>query len=190
MNKLLTMFVCMALLSGNVLADDYVIDKKGMHAFIQFKISHLGFSWLYGRFNEFAGEFTYDKENPSASSVVVNINPASVDSNHAERDKHLRSEDFLYVDKFPEARFVSNSFSMNDDGTGILSGDFTLRGVTKSLQIAISKTGEGKDPWGGYRVGFEGKTSFALADYGIPKDLGPATKEVELILSIEGVRKE
>lgn len=160
-----------------------------MHAFIQFRISHLGFSWLYGRFNDFNGEFTYNKEDPSSSSVVVTINPASVDTNHAERDKHVRSEDFLYVDKYPEAKFVSTSFSMNEDGTGILTGDFILRGITKPMTIAVTKVGEGADPWGGYRAGFEGKTRFALADYGIPKDLGPTAQIVELTLSIEGVKQ-
>ena len=189
MKKAGLFIICISLLSNSVLADDYVIDSKGMHAFIQFRISHLGFSWLYGRFNDFSGEFSYDKNNPSTSNITVNIDPASVDSNHAERDKHLRSEDFLFVDKFPEAKFVSSAFSMNEDGSGTLNGEFTLRGITKPVTIAISKVGEGQDPWGGYRIGFEGKTSFALADYGIPKDLGPAVKEVELILSIEGVKK-
>lgn len=179
----------LTLFATSALADDYVIDKKGMHAFIQFRVSHLGFSWLYGRFNDFGGEFSYNKEDPSSSSVVVTINPASVDTNHAERDKHVRSEDFLYVDKYPEAKFVSTSFNMNEDGTGTLTGDFTLRGITKPVTIAITRVGEGADPWGGYRVGFEGKTSFALADYGIPKDLGPTAKEVELTLSIEGVKQ-
>ena len=183
------LFIAMCFMSTTVMADEYVIDKKGMHAFIQFKISHLGYSWLWGRFNDFEGEFTYDKNNPSASKIEVTIKTNSIDSNHAERDKHLRSDDFLDVEKYPQSKFVSTSFSMDDDGTGELKGNFTLHGVTKPISIAVKYIGEGSDPWGGYRVGFEGTTRIALADYGITKNLGPASKELDLILSIEGVRK-
>ena len=184
-------YSCLVLLlvSANVMADEYVIDKKGMHASIQFKISHLGYSWLWGRFNNFNGEFTYDKANSSASSITVTIDPSSVDSNHAERDKHLRSDEFLDVEKYPESKFVSSSFILNEDGTGVLKGNFTLRGVTKPITIDVKYLGEGEDPWGGYRVGFEGTTRIALEDYNITKNLGPASKELDLILNIEGVRK-
>ncbi len=189
MKNIKYLVLLLSLASFNSMADGYVIDKKGMHASIQFKISHLGFSWLYGRFNDFEGKFNFDKANPEASKVQVTINTASIDSNHAERDKHLRSDDFLHVDKFPEAKFVSTSFSMKDDKTALLKGDFTLRGVTKPITIDVEYIGEGKDPWGGYRIGFEGATRIVLADYGIPKDLGPAARELDLILNIEGIRK-
>jgi len=96
-------------LSGSAFAEDYAIDKKGAHASIQFKISHLGYSWLWGRFNDFDGTFSYDEKDKSASKISVTVNTKSVDSNHAERDKHLRSSDFLDVDKFPQAKFESTS---------------------------------------------------------------------------------
>src|SRR5690554_3610063 len=101
-------------------AADYVIDTKDAHAFVQFKISHLGYSWLLGRFNDFEGTFSYDEADPSAAKVDVTINVASVDSNHAERDKHLRSADFFNVSKYPKATFVSTSYTPNGDGTGVL----------------------------------------------------------------------
>lgn len=170
-------------------AADYVIDTKDAHAFIQFRIKHLGYSWLYGRFNDFSGTFSYDEKNPDASKVDVTINTASVDSNHAERDKHLRDKDFLDVKQFPEARFVSTSFKDKGDGTAVLTGNFTLHGVTRPLTIAVERIGQGEDPWGGYRVGFSGTTSFALADFGIVRDIGPASREVELTLSVEGIRQ-
>lgn len=184
-----TSLLLLMFFSANLMAAEYVIDKKGMHASIQFRISHLGYSWMWGRFNDFEGEFTFDKANPSASKITVTIDPASIDSNHAERDKHLRDEDFLYVDKFPESKFVSTSFAMNEDGTGVLKGNFTLRGVTKPISIDIKFVGEGEDPWGGYRAGFEGKTRIALEDYGIPKKLSPASRELDLFFDIEGIRK-
>ncbi len=178
------------LLAGSMTAaaEDYVIDKKGMHASIKFRVQHLGYSWLYGRFNDFDGKFTVDDKAPEKNSVEVTINTKSVDSNHAERDKHLRSKDFLDVSQFPEAKFVSTGYTQGKDGKGVLKGDFTLHGVTKPIEIAVELVGAGDDPWGGYRRGFEGKTTFAMADYGIMKDLGPASKNVEMMLSIEGVR--
>ncbi len=171
-------------------SDEYVIDKKGQHASINFRIQHLGFSWLTGRFNDFDGEFSYDEKNPEAAKIIVNINPASIDSNHAERDKHLRSDDFLDVEKYETATFVSTAVKDVADGKATLVGDFTLRGVTKSIEIAVAKVGEGKDPWGGYRMGFQGTTKLVLKDFNIKKDLGPFSQEVELYLDIEGVRKQ
>lgn len=175
--------------SAALQADDYKIDSEGMHASINFRIQHLGYSWLYGRFNDFAGTFSYDEAKPEASKIEVSIKTTSVDSNHAERDKHLRSGDFLEVEKFPEAKFASTAYKPNGDGTGTLTGDFTLKGVTKPLEIKVREIGGGKDPWGGFRRGFEGSTKFALADFGITTDLGPASKEVELTLSVEGVKQ-
>jgi len=187
---LISTITALALLTATpASAADYVIDTKKAHASILFKISHLGYSWLYGRFNTFHGEYSYDKENPAASKVSVEIDTASIDSNHAERDKHLRSEDFLDVKKYPKAKFTSTRFIDNGDGTGVLQGDFTLHGVTNPLSINVKYVGAGNDPWGGYRTGFEGSTKLALKDYGIRYDLGPASAEVELILNVEGIRK-
>lgn len=165
-------------------AADYAFDKKGSHQFIQFRVQHLGYSWLYGRFNNFDGTFSYDEADPKNAKVSVKIDTSSVDSNHAERDKHIRSDDFLNVDKFPEATFESTSFNGKT-----LTGNLTLMGVTKPIYIEVEKIGEGKDPWGGYRAGFEGKTTFAMADFGVKKNLGPKSANVEMILSVEGIRK-
>ena len=171
-------------------AADYVIDTKGAHAFVNFKIKHLGYSWLHGRFNTFDGQFNYDAKNPNASQISVNIDTASLDSNHAERDKHLRGGDFLNVSKYPQASFKSTTIKFDQDGEeATVTGDFTLHGVTKTISFEIDKIGEGQDPWGGYRVGFEGETSLKLADYGIDYDLGPASTHVDIGLFIEGIRQ-
>ncbi|MCW9047575.1 MAG: YceI family protein [Gammaproteobacteria bacterium] len=175
--------------SAALLAEDYMIDTKGAHAFIQFRVQHLGYSWLYGRFNEFSGQFSYDEKAPEKASVEVTIKTASVDSNHAERDKHLRSDDFLDVKKYPEAKFISTGYTPGKNGKGRLKGNLTLHGVTKPVEIEMYSVGAGKDPWGGYRRGFEGKTKFAMSDFGIVKDLGPKSKDVEMTLSLEGIKK-
>lgn len=170
-------------------AADYVIDTEKAHAFIDFRIQHLGFSWMSGRFNDFSGDFSYDPDQPDASQVNVKIDVASVDTNFAERDKHLR-ERFLQTDDFPTATFKSKSFTPQQDGSYLMVGDFTLHGVTKELTIPVQKVGEGDDPWGGYRAGFVGETKFTIADYGIDVSmLGPSSQEVYLTLSIEGIRQ-
>ena len=175
--------------SGSLFAADYAIDKEGQHAFINFKTGHMGFSMLHGRFNDFDGSFSWDADNPEDSKVEVVINTASVDSNHAERDKHLRTSDFLNVDKHPQATFKSTSVEVTGENTALVTGDFTFNGVTKPVVIDAVFIGEGEDPWGGYRAGFEGTTSIKLADYDVSMDLGPASAVVELDLTIEGVRK-
>jgi len=181
--------LALTLSSSVFAAENYVIDTKGMHAFIEFKIKHLGYSWLKGRFNDFNGEFTYDEKNPAKSSVNVTIKTASVDSNHAERDKHLRSGDFLNASKYPTATFKSTKVVSDEKGEAEIHGEFTLNGVTKTIVIEAEEIGAGSDPWGGFRRGFEGKTEIALKDYNINFNLGPASEKVELILNIEGVRK-
>lgn len=180
--------------SGGVQAEEgsgtYAFDKEGQHQFVMFKISHLGYSWLYGRFNDFEGQFSYDAENPAASTVNVTIETSSVDSNHGERDKHLRSEDFLFVDEFPQATFESKRIIVDEDGDEAdIVGDLTLRGVTREITLEAELIGHGEDPWGGYRMGFEAETELKLADFGIPMNLGPASETVEMIISIEGVRQ-
>ncbi|MGB1090753.1 MAG: YceI family protein [Oceanobacter sp.] len=168
-------------------AADYVIDTKGSHASVNFKVKHLGYSWLTGRFNTFEGKFEWDKSKPAASEIEVKIDTTSVDSNHAERDKHLRSKDFLLTDKYPTSTFKSTSYKPKGEGKGELTGEFTLRGVTKTITFPVTVIGEGKDPWGGYRAGFAGETSIMLGDYGMDGYLGNA--EVVLELNVEGVRQ-
>lgn len=188
--RLLMFLMATLILTSQVAkAEDYVIDTKKSHAFIEFKISHLGFSWLMGRFNRFEGTFSYDEKNPLVSKVTVTIDTASIDTNFAERDKHLRSKDFLDVKKFPKATFVSTSVKTKGKDKAVLKGDFTLHGVTRQIEIEVEQIGAGNDPWGGFRRGFEGRTKFALHDFDINFNLGPASKEVELYLSIEGIRK-
>lgn len=183
-------FVAVVMLLGAVQAPlqaaEYELDPR--HSFVQFRIQHLGFSWMYGRFNDVTGSYTYDAENPEASSMQVEIDPASIDTNDAERDKHLRSEDFLDVDEYPEAGFKSTGYTGGAD-EGVLEGELTLHGVTKPISIEVRKVGEGEDPWGGYRTGFIGTTTIDRRDFGIDYDVGPASWDIEFELTIEGVRQ-
>lgn len=170
-------------------AADYVIDTKGAHASVNFRIKHLGFSWLTGRFDTFSGTFSWDEKSPETSKVKVEIDTASVNSNHAERDKHLKSPDFLDVAKFPKATFESTSAKLDATGKGTITGKLTLHGVTKDVTLNVERIGGGSDPWGGVREGFAGTTTLTLADFGIVKDLGPSAKTVELTLNVEGLKQ-
>lgn len=191
MKKLLqsTVLACALILPGFSQAADYVIDTPGMHAFVQFRIQHLGYSWLYGRFNRFEGRFSFDENNPSAAHVDVTIDMASIDSNHAERDKHLRDRKYLNVGKYATARFVSTRSGLDADGNGTVDGELTLYGQTRPLTLTVEGVGAGRDPWGGYRRGFEATASLQLADFGMDFNLGQASERVELMLSVEGVRQ-
>ena len=175
--------------NANEHSGTYAFDKKGAHQFVMFKISHLGYSWLYGRFNDFDGSFTVDADNPENSSVQATIQVASLDSNHAERDKHLRGDDFLEVDEYPTATFKSTKIEKTGEKTAKITGDFTLHGVTKPVTLDAKLLGYGDDPWGGYRMGLEASTTLKLADFGITYDLGPASETVDIIISVEGVRQ-
>ena len=185
---LLASAVAICTMSPLTHAADYIIDHKGAHASVNFKIKHLGYSWLTGRFDKFKGTFSYDADNLAEAKIAITIDTASVNSNHAARDKHLREDDFLDVKKFSEATFVSSSITQNDYDTLLVKGLFTLHGVSKEIVINAEKIGEGKDPWGGYRAGFSGTSRIAMKDFGINKNLGPASTHVELSFHIEGIK--
>lgn len=167
-------------------AAEYELDTR--HSFVEFRIQHLGFSWLYGRFNDVSGSFSYEPDNPESNSVDVQIDPASVDTNDAERDKHIRNEDFLDVEQFPNASFKSTGYTGTAE-EGTLEGELTLHGVTQPVTIDVKKVGEGQSPWDDYRAGFIGTTTIDRRDFGIDYDLGPAAWEMELELSVEGIRQ-
>lgn len=170
--------------------ESYEVDTQGMHASINFKINHLGYSWIVGRFNDFKGSFVFDEDEAASNSVVVTINTASVDSNHAERDRHVRGKDFLNVKKFPEASFNSTGVTKRDDeGSYKVQGDLTLHGVTKQVEFDIEEVGAGNDPWGGFRRGFVGEMTLKPSDFGINYDVGPAAATLELQFILEGIKQ-
>jgi len=184
--RLLGLGLLASILNGAAWAADYTIDAS--HTFIQFRISHLGYSVVAGRFDDFSGEFSWDKESPGASAINVKIKTASIDTNWAERDKHIRGEDFLDVEKFPEAVFQSTKLT-GDAAGGKLEGTLTLHGVTKPITLTVEAIGEGDDPWGGYRAGFKATTTIDRSDFGVSYDLGPTANKMEFTLLIEGIRK-
>lgn len=166
--------------------EKYEVDPT--HSFVEFSISHMGFSMLKGRFNEMSGNFVVDADKPATNAITMEVKTPSIDSNHAERDKHLRSGDYLNVKKHGVATFKTTSFEPKGQD-GVLKGDLTLFGVTKPISVDVQFVGAGDDPWGGYRRGYAGTTTIKPADFGAKWNLGPAAETVKLEFNIEGVRK-
>ena len=165
-------------------AEDYKIDET--HSFIQFRTKHLGYSWLYGRFNVIGGTFTYDAAQPSSNRIAITVDTDSINTNHDLRDEHLQ-EKYLHTNKAPKATFTSTAYT-GDANSGEVTGELTLNNTKKIVTIPVKKIGEGSDPWGGYRVGFEGTLTIDTRDYGYNYQLGDSSYIVDLQLGVEGVR--
>ena len=155
--------------SSMAMAATYVIDDAtaGAHSQVDVQVKHIGISWVKGRFNSIAGTFEYDKANIGASSVEVTIDTTSFDSNHAKRDKHVMSGDFLDAAKYPTATFKSTSIEDLGAGKVKVNGDLNLHGETKAISFDAELTGEGDSPWGDYRAGFQGSADLKFADFKI-----------------------
>lgn len=171
---------------GQVMVVDYKIDKEGQYVFIEFCIKYLGYSWLYGCFNDFDGSFIFDEKNLLVDKVKVIININSVDINYVECDKYLCSGDFFNVSKNLIVIFEFIEVKVNGDSVDII-GNLILNGVIKLVIIKVKLIGQGDDLWGGYCVGFEGSVILKLKDFGIKMDFGLVFQEVELLFFVEGI---
>ena len=160
-----------------------------VHSSVLFRIKHLDVSYFHGRFNGVAGTFVFDDENPSAASLDIQIKVEDIDTNNADRDKHLKSPDFFDAEKYPLVTFKSRSLRKTGDHTYEVTGDLTLHGVTKPLTVGLERIGSAKDPWGGYRTGFETVFTIKRSDFGMTNMIGPVGDEVRLTIAIEGVRQ-
>lgn len=168
-------------------ADTYAVDP--VHTAALFKVKHVGVSYTYGRFNDISGTIVFDAADPAASKVDITIQAASVDTDNQKRDAHLANPDFFDAKQFPVLKFVSTAFKKVDDSTFDVTGDFTLHGVTKPIAIKVVKIGEGKDPWGGYRIGFESTFTIKRSDYGMTKMMDAVGDEVTVTFATEGIKK-
>jgi polyisoprenoid-binding protein YceI len=153
------------LASAPLFADTYVVDKN--HSEATFQIRHL-VSKVSGKFDDFAGSIDIDEKNPASSNVTFTIKTASIDTGVADRDKHLRSGDFFDAEKNPEITFKSTAVkATSKKNVYSVTGDLTMRGVTKRITIPVEFLGFAKDPWGSQRAGFTLSTTVNRKDYGI-----------------------
>ena len=147
------------------LTGDYAIDPA--HSRMGFAARHAMVTKVRGSFDDFEGIIHLDGENPANSSARVVIKATSIDTRNAQRDEHLRSNDFLDMDTHPEITFVSTSAEQIDDSTFKLNGDLTIRGVTRPVSIDLEFTGTATDPSGNVRAGFEGSTPINRTHWGV-----------------------
>jgi polyisoprenoid-binding protein YceI len=153
------------LAASSLFADTYVVDKA--HSEANFQVRHM-MSKVSGKFDDFTGKINIDRAKPSASSVEFNIKTASVDTGNADRDKHLQTADFFDAAKNPEITFKSTSIAATKKKDVYdVTGDLTMRGVTRHVTMPVEFNGFGRDPWGNERVGFSLTTTVNRKDYGI-----------------------
>jgi len=137
------------------------------HSGVHFTARHMMFAKVHGRFTRWSGTLEVDEQNPAASHVSAEIEAASIDTSEEKRDGHLRSADFFDAEKHPKITFKSTKVEAKGANASRVTGDLTIRGVTKPVTLAVELLGKGKDPWGNERIVFSGSTSVDRKDFGL-----------------------
>jgi len=172
----------------------YQIDTA--HSSAQFKVRHMMIANVKGEFDKVSGTVVFDPANPSASSVEASIDVATISTRDEQRDAHLKSPDFLDVEKFPTITFKSKEVAASGDDSFEVVGDLTIHGVTKEVNLNVEElTGEAKDPWGNLRRGAAAKTRINRRDFGMTFNMVLDTggfmvgEEVDLTIDVEMIRQ-
>ncbi|MDX1653602.1 MAG: YceI family protein [Candidatus Competibacteraceae bacterium] len=180
--------LCLGLVS-TVQAETFKIDPD--HTDVAFMVSHLGYSDMIGEFYGVEGEFTYDQNDPAASSVTVIIPTATIDTRHEDRDQHLRSPDFFNAVEFPEMTFESTEVKVTGEDTLEVTGDLSLLGVTKPVTLEVTVNKVAPHPLPNYNgvltAGFSARTTLNRSDFGMNTFLPAIGDEVRLLLEVEGM---
>jgi polyisoprenoid-binding protein YceI len=170
-----------------VCADDYVLDTA--HSGVTFKISHLGLSNVFGRFNDFAGDFSLDAGDPAKSSFKLNIKSQSVDTNNTGRDNHLRSPDFFNVKQFPTISFASTNVKPAEGGYEV-TGDLTMHGETKPVTFTLKGGKTAEFPPGVQRTGYSTDLVLKRSDFRVGRPMAALGDEVFISISFEATKKK
>lgn len=188
LTALFTLLLALAVGPVQAELEDYKIDKG--HTFVTFRISHIGFAWMPGTFDDVEGSIQYDPEDRSKSSAEFTIDVASIDTDHAKRDKHLRGEDFFNVSEYPKATFKSTSYEPTGDNTAVMKGEMTIKDVTKEIEFEVEELAAKKDPWDNFRRAFTASTEINLDDFNIDQyGLGEASKTAKVEIAVEALRQ-
>ena len=190
-----TIFLIFSLtLGGLAFADSFKLDES--HTHLGFKIRHLGFSNVRGKFDKFQGTGKYDEKTGKLSDLKVNIQADSINTNEPDRDKHLRSPDFFDVAKFKELKFESTNIKYNGKKPSQITGKLTIHGITKTVTLDIEEWGgKAEDAWGNQRIAFEATGKIDRRDFGLTwikglKKVAGLTvgNDVSFILEIQGIK--
>jgi polyisoprenoid-binding protein YceI len=136
------------------------------HSEVLFQVRHL-LTKVRGRFSDFSGSIAFDPAQPERSTVALTIRATSIDTNQADRDAHLRSDDFFSVERFPTLTFTSTKVAPLGGGQYDVTGDLTIRGITKSIVLPVAYLGSAKDPWGNDKLAFETEITLNRKDFGL-----------------------
>ena len=177
-----------AVTGGTMLAhaDDYTVDDQ--HTSVVFAVNHMEYSYTYGMFGKYRGQFSYDPQNATASSFRFAIDAASLDTKSEKRDEHLRGPDFFNVKQFPEITFKSTSVAAKD-GKLMVTGTMTLHGVSKEIVMPLSPMKSGPGPDQKQHTGFLGQFKVKRSEFGMNFGLPHIGDEVSIILSFEGIKQ-
>lgn len=180
--RMFTVLVALALAAAPALAEQWEVDPA--HTAVLFKVSHMGASNQYGRFNDVSGALT------TGDTAAFNFTTlaGSVDTNNTKRDDHLRGPDFFNAKQFPQISFTGSSITPNDQGME-LAGELSLHGVTQPLTVQLTKVGQAENRGGGTRIGLETTFTINRSDFGMDQMIGPVGDEVTLIISFEATSK-
>lgn len=179
----------MAMVSGSVIAaESYQIDP--FHTYPNFKINHLGFSSMFGRFDKTEGQLTIDWEKKTGTVDIV-IDADSISTGMKKRDDHLRSPDFLNTAEFPEITYKSTKVTINDDKSAKVDGNLTLMGTTKPVTLHVERINCGDHPMrqGTYVCGFDATASLKRSDFGVTYALPAVGDEMDLFVEVEAIRQ-
>ncbi len=166
-----------------------------VHSSIQFTVSHLVISKVTGNFKNFNGILKTNNDDFTDPDIEINIDVNSINTENEKRDNHLRSQDFFYTEKYPQIVFKSTSFKKISENKYKLTGDLTMRGVTRSIDLDVVYNGTVKDPWGNQRAGFSISGSVNRFDYNLKwnslMEAGGAVvgKTVDILCNVEMVKQ-
>ena len=172
----------------------YAIDPT--HSRIGFSARHAMVTKVRGSFNEFEGTGHFDVEDPTKSSLQLTIQAASIDTRNADRDGHLKSNDFFDMEAYPEITFASTAVELVDPVTFRVTGDLTVKGITKPVSVDLEYTGTAQDPFGNTRIGLEGSTVVNRKDFGVSWNAALETggvlvsEKVALEFEVSAIRTE
>lgn len=180
---------------SNINAAAGIWDIDTAHTNLGFSARHAMVAKVRGSFADYSGTFTIDGDNLANSKAEITIQAASISTGVADRDGHLTSPDFLDVENFPTITFVSTAVVAKGDDDVVITGDLTIHGVTKSVDVVYAFLGVSQDPWGNSKVGFEGSTKISRKEFGLVWNAALETggvlvsDEIKLNLDVEGTKK-
>ncbi|MFQ5428888.1 MAG: YceI family protein [Phycisphaerae bacterium] len=175
-----------ALTAREAKTEQFKVDP--VHSTVIYRIKHLNVSYVYGRINDIRGTFSFG-DTAEANALNIEVRPESLDSHDEKRDNHLKGPDFFNVKQFPLITFKSKTVTRKDDHWYDVIGDLSFHGVTRRVTVRLNRVGSGKDPWGGYRTGFEVVFDIKRSDFGMKYLAGALGEDVRIIVAVEGIRQ-